>query len=84
MLKGNGWAIAKQRLLEKMSELSNILSIEELDPVKVMYLITANQQAIKLMIGWLQELDNSVSWAEDFKESLKNDMNKMVITSQEE
>jgi hypothetical protein len=83
-LNSDGWKIIKDKLMTRMSELSNILMIEETDPVKIMHLVAANQQAIKMVISWFQDLEASISLAEDFKRTLKDDMNKMVITSQED
>lgn len=84
LTKSDGWKIVKRRLLEKMAEYGGILTIEETDPVKLMQLVGANQQAIKLVISWFGEIENSINLAKEFKESIKDDLNKMVITSQEE
>ena len=84
LVKSDGWAIVKRRLLEKMSEYGGILSIEEQDPIKLVQLIGANQQAIKLVISWFGEIENSIDLAKEFKKSIGDDLNKMIITSQEE
>jgi len=83
-LRSDGWKVIKDKLMTRMSELSNILMIEEQDPVKIMHLVAANQQAIKMVIGWFQDIEASVSLAEDFKKTMKDDINRRVITSQED
>lgn len=84
MMKGNGWMIAKKKLLDIMSAYGGILNIEESDPVKLMHLISANQQAIKMIIDWMNTLNNTVNLSKDFSASIKEDLNKMIITSQDE
>jgi len=84
LVKSVGWAIVKRRLLEKMSEYGGILSIDEPDSIKLVQLVGANQQAIKLVISWFGEIENSIDLAREFKKSIGDDLNKMIITSQEE
>jgi hypothetical protein len=84
LVKSDGWKIVKRRLLEKMSDYGSILNFDEQDPAKLFQLVGANQQAIKLVISWFGDIENSINLAAEYKESIKDELNKMVITSNED
>jgi hypothetical protein len=83
MLKSRGWAVAKRMLLDRMADMGSLLNLEERDPVRLFQLVGAKQEAIKMVIEWINSLDNSVSWAEEYKKGIKDNIEKMVITSEE-
>lgn len=71
MIKSKGWKIAKKKLFEKIIELSDILVYDEKDAHKLMIEIGANQQAIKILLEWIDEIEGEVSKYNSYKNMYK-------------
>ncbi|MCK9370772.1 hypothetical protein M0R04_12755 [Candidatus Dojkabacteria bacterium] len=71
MVNSEGWRIARQKLGAKVASLSDILLIEDVDPNKLMLQLAANQQAIKILITWLKEIEGEVIKVEEIKASFR-------------
>ena len=69
MCKGRGWDLAKRRLFEKISELSNILALTDRNPEALMLEIVGNQQAIKILLEWVQDIEGEVARTKDYREN---------------
>lgn len=62
-----GWGIAKRKLMERISDLSDILAYDEKDPEKLMLEIAANQQAVKILIEWMNDIEGEVARVQDYR-----------------
>ena len=59
MIDHEGWKIARQLFTQKIVELSNILSLEETDPNKLMIEIQARRYATNLLWDFIREIEGS-------------------------
>ena len=74
-----GWRIAKKRFFDKINELSDILSFDNLDPQKLMLQIASHQQAIKQMIDWLGSIEGDVAQEKNYNEILQKEKENSYI-----
>lgn len=57
LIQGDGWKIARQRLINKIVELSDILALDEPDPQKLSIRLAVNKEAIKILLEWLVSIE---------------------------
>jgi hypothetical protein len=57
MCEGDGWRLARQRLVDKVIELSDIMELDEEDPTKLSFRLAVNREAIKILLGWLNNIE---------------------------
>jgi len=67
MCTGKGWHIARHKILEKILDLSSVLNTVESDPVKLMTIIAAKQEAVKILTEWLNEVEGLARNADDMR-----------------
>lgn len=77
MVQSNGWGEVKAMIFEKIMALNDITSLSEADPSKLMIIIAAKQEAVKILIEWLNEVEgmakNSDYLKKQFLEKQKED-----------
>jgi hypothetical protein len=67
MCKSIGWGIARERIFLKIMELNDITTITEIDPQKLMVIIAAKQEAVKILFEWLSEIEGVAKNAKELR-----------------
>lgn len=70
--KGRGWAIIRQRLIDKIIFLSDILELNESDITKLSFRLAVNKEVITILLQWLREVEGA-----------KNDLNVQQMLNEE-
>jgi hypothetical protein len=77
MTKSSGWGEVKRMIFDKIMELNDITSLAEADPTKLMIIIAAKQEAVKILLEWLNSVEgiakNSDFLKKQFLEKQKAD-----------
>ena len=77
MTLSDGWREVKAMIFTRIMELNDITSLAEADPQKLMIIIAAKQEAVKILLEWLNEVEgiakNSDYLKKQFLEQQKED-----------
>ena len=57
LTKSDGWTEVKMMIFNKIMELNDITTLVEIDPSKLMIIIAAKQEAVKILVEWLNEVE---------------------------
>lgn len=57
MTKSLGWGLVREKIFMKIMELNDITTITEIDPQRLMIVIAAKQEAVKILFEWLNEIE---------------------------
>lgn len=81
LVKSDGWAIARQKIFNKIVELNDITSITEFDPNKLIVIIAAKQEAVKILFEWLTEIEGIAKGNKDLhKQMLEQQKHDFIMT----
>ena len=64
-VKSHGWGEVKMMLFDKIMELNDITTLAEADPSKLMIIIAAKQEAVKILMEWLNDVEG-IAKSSDF------------------
>lgn len=78
-VKSDAWGMIKGELTNKLIALADITTLEEVDPLKMLQDIQVRKQAINLVMGWVREVEGSVSQHEANEEAFKKIKEETVI-----
>ena len=77
LVRGEGWAAAKRKLVDRLRDAGSIFSITETDPQAAFQKLAAQQIAVELVMGWLEDVEGSAAdWKnnqEQYNDLLRDD-----------
>ena len=81
MVMSAGWQEAKAMIFTKIMELNDLTSLAEADPQKLMIIIAAKQEAVKILIEWLNEVEGIAKNSDYLKKQfLEQKRDEFMIT----
>lgn len=60
LTENSGWAIAREKLVQKAADLLNMKDITEIEPLKLVSTIGIRQETAKALLAWLREIEGDV------------------------
>lgn len=75
IVENEGWPLIREKFLQKVSDMANILAITNPDPNKIMLEIMSKQLASGMILGLLKDIEGTVAQY-DINSKLKDDLNK--------
>lgn len=70
LVQSEGWGEARSMIIDKMIELNDITNILEADPSKLMIIVAAKQEAVRILSEWLQQVEGIARNADAIKQQM--------------
>ena len=75
LIESAGWSIARERLMKKIANMLNLMTIESPNPSVIIQEIAARQLAAAHVIEWIKDIEGTVHQAtsNDVKKEIKDE-----------
>lgn len=75
LVESSGWSIARERLMKRVAQMLNLMSISNPNKEAIVQEIAARQLAASYIIDWIKDIEGTVhqTTSNDIKEEIKDE-----------